>query len=621
MQMKWKPDSGTLIRSSSKRHLSTAARLQRRQPRFESLLTSLAKLAALVVVSCAALAFAGTEARAQIVPQDFDGFALNRYTPAEQGSDWFFNDSLDLRGSGRLAAGLIGDFALRPLVIYDEDGNALADVVDQQLYIHAGLAVNLWDRVRIAGNLPILVINSGEPGVFNGQQLEPARTLGLGDAHLSADVRLFGEYGGPATVAIGAQVLLPTGQQGNLSGDGSLRIRPRLLVAGDLGPIAYALGGSYTLRPQETRTNFAGEPFGDELGLSGALGVRLVDKRLLLGGEIWGTSTIDGLFERRTTAFEVVFGGKFRLADAWQIGLAVGPGITRGVGSPQLRGLFSLTWFPRPEVPVVAPVDTDGDGIADIDDACPDVAGVSNTEDSTKHGCPAEDDRDGDGILDEDDACPDEAGVESSDLTLHGCPEPEDRDGDGILDDDDACPDEAGVENDDEQYHGCPDPDPDNDGVLAPDDACPDKAGVADTDPEKNGCPKAKIVQGKIEILERVEFATNESTIEPESYPVLESVLRILEEYKGIELVSIEGHTDNRGRRSYNQRLSQSRAESVMQWLVDRGIDASRLEAKGYGPDTPIETNQTEEGRRNNRRVEFQITRGGPGDSVEVTTE
>lgn len=568
---------------------------------------TLSRLASVLATVFVLLALTSGNAAAQ------EGFSLNRYTPAEQGSDWFANDSLDFRGSGRLAVGGVLDFSLKPLVIYDGDGDEVAAVVEQQFYLHAGLAVNLFDRLRLAGNLPILLLNTGETADFNGETLEIEEGAGLGDAHLSADLRLFGTYGGPLSLAVGAQLFLPTGTQDAYSGDGSIRFRPRLMAAGDLGPIAYAAGASYTLGRDG---DFAGDPFGDELGLNGALGIRLVDKRLLLGGEVFGSTVLSdgGAFDRRTTPFEVVFGGKYRVSDAWQIGAAVGPGLTRGVGSPEVRGLLAVTWFPRPEI------DRDGDGIVDSEDACPDVAGEPNADDLSQHGCPAAEpqDRDQDGIVDAEDACPDEAGEANSDASRHGCPPPSDRDEDGILDEDDACPDEPGIESSNEEYHGCPDPDSDKDGILVPDDACPEEAGVVDPNPQKHGCPKAKVVQGRIEILERVKFATNESTIEEASYPVLRSVLQILKAYQGIELVSVEGHTDNRGRRGYNQGLSQRRAEAVVLWLVERGVDSSRLRAEGFGPDRPIETNSTEEGRRNNRRVEFHIKRGGPGGETQI---
>ncbi|MFW5739326.1 MAG: OmpA family protein, partial [Myxococcota bacterium] len=111
----------------------------------------------------------------------------------------------------------------------------------------------------------------------------------------------------------------------------------------------------------------------------------------------------------------------------------------------------------------------------------------------------------------------------------------------------------------------------------------------------------------EIQILKKVEFATASSAILPRSYPILDEVVALLNANPDITKVSVEGHTDSRGAHAMNMRLSQSRAESVMRYLVNKGIAADRLSAKGYGPDKPIDTNDTAEGRQRNRRVEFHI--------------
>jgi outer membrane protein OmpA-like peptidoglycan-associated protein len=128
-------------------------------------------------------------------------------------------------------------------------------------------------------------------------------------------------------------------------------------------------------------------------------------------------------------------------------------------------------------------------------------------------------------------------------------------------------------------------------------------------DPARNGCPKARIEKGEIKITEQVKFATSSAKILPESDELLGEVATILREHPEVLLVSIEGHTDNRGRPALNLRLSQQRAASVVSWLISRGVEASRLTSQGYGLERPIDTNNTEQGRRNNRRVEFRIVR------------
>ena len=238
------------------------------------------------------------------------------------------------------------------------------------------------------------------------------------------------------------------------------------------------------------------------------------------------------------------------------------------------------------------------------------------TNDPATNGCPAKvvavptpSDRDGDGILDADDACPDVKGVKTDDPKTNGCPPPPpDRDGDGIIDAEDACPDVKGLKTSDPKTNGCPpDLDRDKDGIPNDDDACPDTPGPKNSDPKKNGCPAAAVVGDQIKILDQVKFATASAVILPESETILNAVLKVLTDHPEITKVRVEGHTDNVGPAGYNKNLSALRANSVMTWLVKRGIDKSRLSAQGFGMERPIDSNAAEPGRKNNRRVEFHI--------------
>jgi outer membrane protein OmpA-like peptidoglycan-associated protein len=217
-------------------------------------------------------------------------------------------------------------------------------------------------------------------------------------------------------------------------------------------------------------------------------------------------------------------------------------------------------------------------------------------------------DRDGDGIIDTVDACPDDAGPRTDDPTTNGCP---DRDHDGVPDKVDACPDVPGVKTDDPKTNGCP-PDRDKDGILDKDDACPDVPGPPNEDPKKNGCPLAQIVSGEVKIRDQIKFRFDKWDLDPASDPILEAVASILSAHPEIEHLRIEGHTDNKGNAGYNMLLSQRRAAAVLKWLVAHGIDKKRLASQGFGLTKPIDDNATDEGRRNNRRVEFHIVEGRP---------
>lgn len=229
--------------------------------------------------------------------------------------------------------------------------------------------------------------------------------------------------------------------------------------------------------------------------------------------------------------------------------------------------------------------DTDGDGIIDRDDACKDEFGLAEFQ-----GCP---DTDGDGIPNKDDACPDVAGIKA----LNGCP---DKDGDGITDKEDSCPDVKGPK----ENKGCPWPDRDGDGVLDKDDKCPDVKGTI----ANNGCPEvsAEVVKQLNDYAKSILFDTGKSTIKQISFGTLVSIKNVMNEYPSAKF-RIEGHTDSTGSLKTNERLSKERAAAVKDYLISNGVDASRLESEGYGPSKPVADNKTAAGRAQNRRTEVVV--------------
>jgi OOP family OmpA-OmpF porin len=118
--------------------------------------------------------------------------------------------------------------------------------------------------------------------------------------------------------------------------------------------------------------------------------------------------------------------------------------------------------------------------------------------------------------------------------------------------------------------------------------------------------PPEKKVE-KIDITQKIQFEFGKATLKPASFPVLDYVVQVMTSRPGIKLVQIEGHTDAIGDAERNRVLSQQRAQAVLEYLVKKGIARTRLTAKGFGPDKPIATNDTEPGREANRRVEFSI--------------
>jgi len=437
--------------------------------------------------------------------------------------------------------------------------------------------VSLWDRLVVAADMPLSLLMNGDTLGGGGGPSGAA----AGDLRLSARVRLVGEARSPAVLSLGGHFFVPTGNKDKLAGEGKVHGMPVLVFSGETSQLAYAATAGVDIRSKRDFGTFQG---GTQLFFGGAIGVLLADRMLQLGPEIYGSTVMVGSdsFKKPTTNLEGILGLRVRLAD-FVLGAGVGPGFTKGVGTPTLRALLSLAYAPEPPKPAPPPPPP------------------------RKPRKPA--DRDHDGIPDKDDACPDEPGVPSDDPAKNGCPPPPpDRDGDGIPDKDDACPDVKGVANTDPRENGCP-PDTDGDGIRDDVDACPNEKGPPDTDPQKNGCPKAvRVTEGEIVILEQVQFKTGSAVILPVSDDLLRQVAGVLAEHPEIVKLEVQGHTDNRGGKAYNRKLSQKRADSVRKWLVNNGqIDSSRLSAHGYGMDDPIADNVTPEGRQKNRRVQFKI--------------
>ena len=256
------------------------------------------------------------------------------------------------------------------------------------------------------------------------------------------------------------------------------------------------------------------------------------------------------------------------------------------------------------------PLDIDSDGVYDYKDACPDIAGPANSK-----GCP---DKDGDGILDANDECPEISGS----ANFKGCP---DTDGDGIEDRKDKCPNIKGSE----LTFGCPDLD--NDGVSDAIDKCPNVSGSAehsgcpDSDndgvyddidqclnipgsPLNNGCPiiDDKVKQLFQKALQGIRFETGKAVIKPVSYPILDAIVKVMSDHPDYKL-NISGHTDNVGDDAMNMTLSKDRAASVSNYLITKGVSPMRVSSAGYGESKPVDTNDSENGRTRNRRVEFQV--------------
>lgn len=316
-----------------------------------------------------------------------------------------------------------------------------------------------------------------------------------------------------------------------------------------------------------------------------------------------------GLFPSRETSKTILggVGANFFLNDKWAINAStsyrsayesssykhlqhvVGLSYNFGAGDADKDGVSDQKDV-CPDVPGLKEFDgcpdTDGDGIPDNKDKCPEEAGTEALE-----GCP---DSDGDGIADADDACPNEAGT----AAMNGCP---DSDGDGIADNEDKCPNEAG----EAANNGCPWGDADGDGVNDNEDKCPNEAGPASND----GCPEDEMPEAIANFINsekaRILFNASKTTLRSNFTSNLDELANLLSQYSSA-VVTIEGHASSDGSDTYNQALSERRANAVKAYLVGKGIDASRINTIGFGETKPIDNNDTAKGRRNNRRAQIE---------------
>ncbi|HUT78290.1 MAG TPA: OmpA family protein [Polyangia bacterium] len=288
-------------------------------------------------------------------------------------------------------------------------------------------------------------------------------------------------------------------------------------------------------------------------------------------------------------------------------------------------------------------LDNDQDGVPDGYDSCPnEIEDKDGFQD--EDGCP-EPDNDEDGVCDAwvsernlfekhadvcngADLCPNEAEDKDGFQDADGCTDP-DNDGDGMCDpwvtekglkdlyadkcsSADQCPVHAEDKDDFEDDDGCPDLDNDGDGIADTADKCPDKPETLNGFQDDDGCPDKGtalviITEDRIQLMQQVQFKTNsDAIIGNKSFEILDIVAKVLAGNPVLR-VSIEGHTDDKGKAEYNRELSKRRSDSVKTYLAGKGIADSRMDTVGHGPDKPIDTNKTKKGRETNRRVEFVV--------------
>ncbi len=589
--------------------------------------------------AAATIGLASTTASAQATPpppplRNGGGFDLRLFRPAIDSKGQFSVNGTDILGAWDVAFGLVMDYGrtlaragTNPDNMNRPDRGLLTNQFNGTFLANVGL----FNWLVFGVQLPFHLYDG--PGGSNG--LDPgqyaARDTGLsyqgiGDLALNLKLRLLRSEVHHFGIAILFQASFPlnfndTGSiaSRNFAGEPGIALWPSLAL--EWRPVRifrvdlnfgyrhfFGTGSTISLADGSHSTTYA-PPLTAGLGLS----VRVIPAMDLVA-EAYTNMYTNALGDTAAMPMEAVGGLKIFVQRNSYLMIGAGSHIPIGnaYAAADFRAFVGIVFEPSIG-------DTDGDGLRDDVDRCP-----NNPEDfdlfEDTDGCP-EPDNDRDGILDERDACPNVPEDRDGDHDDDGCPEGDegDRDGDGILDRVDQCPDQPEDRDQFQDQDGCPDPDNDQDGILDTDDLCPNDAEDRDNFEDQNGCPdpdndhdripdqrdrcpndpetyngtddedgcpdqgQVVVEEGQIRILQAINFETNSARIRPDSVPIVEAVARTLVGNPQIELVEVQGHADERGNDEHNLRLTQDRAASVVQALVDRGVDRGRLHSAGFG--------------------------------------
>ncbi|WP_437989495.1 OmpA family protein [Sorangium sp. So ce145] len=278
-----------------------------------------------------------------------------------------------------------------------------------------------------------------------------------------------------------------------------------------------------------------------------------------------------------------------------------------------LLGLAGAACSGPPPTPVYAEVsrgaDQDGDGAADIDDACP-AAPEDGLLPKANDGCPAPD-PDHDGVLLADDGCPDAKEDGQEPEPADGCPMA-DADGDGVADAKDKCPSRLEDNQDPDPGDGCPSPDNDADGIADVADRCPAQAETVNGYRDSDGCPDTPPVEvafdadaSEIYVPEtkKIEFETDSADLTTPVQATITEVAKVLKDHPEIGRLEIEGHASSKGGLQYNVDLTERRAQAVGRALVKAGVEPTRLVPVGYGELCPAMDRGDDVDEPKNRRV------------------
>lgn len=588
------------------------------------------------------------------------GFQIGRYEPTPAGEWSFMVDHPWFSGTRYFAGGFTLDYGHNPFVLgrRNSDGSfsQISPIISTQMFGHFDFAGSFLDRITLALTLPVMMAERGQATAG----VTPSDGGSIGDPRFGAMFRIWGQPdASPVSVSAGAAIWFPlrrfTDSLPPQESDQSVRFSPKVVLGGLFSRFRWAFTFAFLYRAEAVLG--PSTPVGSELQFGFAGSYADLARRFAIGPEILLSSivTTGNAFRRDATSLEMLLGAHYNLLGLVQFGAAVGMGVLRSPGTPDVRMLLRVAYAPMALKKESTVHDRDRDGIVDAQDACPDERGVrtddpktsgcappddqdsdgvvdaldvcpriprGDTPDAKRPGCPSAD-RDGDGIPDPADKCPDAAFGDSPDPDHVGCPI-DDQDGDGVSDRDDVCPQTPKGERPDASRPGCPLADRDGDGVIDAQDQCPDVAAGNNADPSRLGCPTlvpivskptqaapkdnaADAVRRLLAVLRPIFFKRGKARIEPRSETQLNALADVLKAEPVLRKLVIRGHADSDTETDAADELARQRAQAVAAWLTAHGVESGRLDPKGFGSTLPFRAGGTSASRApRDRRADFR---------------
>lgn len=545
----------------------------------------------------------------------------------------------------RAKVGLI--YAHDPLIFRNAD-----DPTDEYGLLTDVLQTNVigsysFSRLRIGLDLPVYLLAASEVADGGG---------GLGD--VAVDLKgtvLSRKLGAPVGVAIATRFGLPTATVDLPLGGAGLTWEASAIVDYEVGPVLLAANLGTIINPDVPGGDSA---WSDQFLWRAGAGYAIDNDALYgISADLAGRISYANGFGTGASPAEWLLGGWSRFQDDWVARGGVGSGIGRGIGAPEFRMVLTVGYEPP------ALLDRDGDGVVDTSDAC-----VSEPEDADgwqdADGCPDPSVRLTVQVVDPSGAPVDTATVKlvvedgvaevapgaTRDLHPGRWAVTVEAPGFALLEGQIIVPEGPDATTEVLQIEPLAGlvrmvvEDPEGQpvaGLFQVDGGGPvaveDGGGEVEAPPGRHEVvvradgfkPKTVLVQvaagqptetrvvlepalatvtrDRIEIRDKVYFETNRAVIKPESYALLDEIAGLVADYPEVQKLRVDGHTDERGPAGYNRRLSQQRADAVRQYLINKGVDSSRIFARGAGEDEPLVKEKTDEAYEQNRRVEFVV--------------